>query len=270
MKVIISHDVDHIGGWCHWYKDLFWEKFLVKNGLHVGRVDFHVWLKRWGYVFKRALDNVDTVMALDCAHDIKSTFFVGVANGLGMSYSYRAASKMVEHIRANGFDCGVHGIASSNFNSIQEECARFAHIPGLCIGSDPMCKFGVRNHYLRGRGDRRMHQWQADAGYLFDSTDFEIAPVYQVGSLWEFPVCLMDAAFISDFRNEPENLQAVTIKALEEGRMKNLDYFTIIFHDVYYNRDVFPDHYNWYNWLVDYVSSHYETCSFRDAISEMK
>ena len=216
-------------------------------------------------MFRKRIDNVDAVMSLDRAKGIRSTFFVGMANGLGMCYSYESATKMVRHIAQAGFDCGVHGIAFNDLTSINAEYKRFM----MCIGSGPV-HFGVRNHYLRGRGDVKMHDWQAAAGYVFDSTDFEIKNPYKVNTLWEFPVCLMDASFISDRRNDLESLKATTIVALKEGEAKGLSHFTIIFHDVYYNERVYPDHKAWYDWLLDYVTTHYEICSFKEAIAELE
>ena len=262
MKVIISHDVDHIGGWCHWWRDLYWEKFLIKAFLYLitKRIGFRMFCRRVMYMFTRRIENLDELMAFDRKHGIPSTFFVGVNNALGMSYSLSVASEAARRIKAGGFDVGVHGVAFDKESTIAEEFDKFKRL-GIVDA------FGIRNHYLRGRNDRRMHEWQAKAGYDFDSTDYGLEAPYKVGSMWEFPLSIMDAYVLREYDNDMGIVKKKTLAMLEEAESKNLPYFVILFHNL---SPIFPDYNEWYEWLILRLESRgYKFISFRKAIIEI-
>lgn len=267
MKIIISHDVDHIDGWCHWYKDLYWEKFVIKALLFFlrGRISFKMLMRRLTYVFTRRMECVDELMAFDGKYGVPSTFFIGMDNALGMSYSLATAEKMAKHIDDAGFDFGVHGVAYNDKDKIRSEYNRLKDI--IARNALNVKLFGVRNHYLRGRGDLAMHQWQSDAGYVFDSTDYAIKSPYKVGTMWEFPLALMDAYILADYDNDMDVVRQASVDALKEAEAKGIPYFTILFHNP---SPVFPDAKAWYYWFVDYLSKvGYEFISFKDAIKEL-
>jgi len=127
MKIIISHDVDHLSIHEHWLKDLFIWKFLFKTILYTmtGRLLFRVGLRRLCALFSRRFHNIDEVMTVDRQFSVPSTFFVGMRNGLGMSYSWASARQAVEHIRREGFAVGVHGVAFEEAQLVHEEHERF-------------------------------------------------------------------------------------------------------------------------------------------------
>ena len=262
MKIIVSHDVDHIGGWCHWWKDLYWEKFLIKSLLYLvaGKIGFKMFCRRLMYVFSRRIENIDELMAFDREHGIPSTFFVGVNNALGMSYSLRAAKEMAKRIYATGFDVGVHGVAFEEESKIAEEFEKFKQF-GI------VDTFGVRNHYLRGRNDCRMHECQAKVGYSFDSTDYGLAAPYKVGDLWEFPLSIMDTYILRECGNNMEVVKKATLDMLNEAEEKKLPYFTILFHNP---SSISPDYMCWYSWIVAHLrANNYLFVSFRDAIKKL-
>lgn len=263
MKIIISHDIDHVSIHDHWLKEVFIPKWILKTIICVigGRLSLSVGLKRLALVFGGRQHRVPEVMQVDRRFGIPSTFFVGMRTGLGMSYSLSAASQMVKRIQSEGFAVGVHGVAYDDARLIGEEYARFEAIVGR--GN----RFGVRNHYLR-RG-AQTPGLQKVAGYSFDSTEYGLKPPYDDGGLIEFPVCLMDSYILRDCRNDLEEVKRKTLAALAEGERLGLPYFTIIFHDVYFS-ELFPDHQAWYRWLVQYVRDHYELTDFAQAVQELK
>jgi hypothetical protein len=263
MKIIVSHDVDHITVREHLLKDLYIQKWLLKCALYgaFGKIDPCLALRRMCAVFGARLNRVAEVMETDRQFGIPSTFFVGMANGLGLSYSLPAAAAMVNMIRQDGFQVGVHGIAYAEGDAIREERARF------CRVRQGETDFGIRNHYLRATPETA--SLQALAGYAFDSSEYGLREPYLVGGLVEFPVCLMDAYLLSLGRNDLEDVKRRTLAAIEQGRERNLSHFTIIFHDCYYS-GLFPDHRAWYDWLVRYVSDHYEVTDFAAALHEIK
>jgi hypothetical protein len=263
MKILISHDVDHIAMRDHWMHDLFIQRWAAKTILYVmlGKLPVRIGLKRLALVFSGRQHRVPEVMELDRSFGIPSTFFVGMRNGLGMSYPFRAARQMVELIRNEGFAVGVHGVAYDDSQLIAEEHSRFSSIVG------PHHPFGVRNHYLRF--DARTPEFQKAAGFLYDSSDCGLKPPYESHGMIEFPVCLMDSLILRDSSNELSEVKRRTVEELEKGERLKLPYFTVIFHDCYYS-DAFPDHQAWYRWLVQYVSDRYELIDFGRAVQELK
>lgn len=247
----------------HWVNDLFIPKWVVKTILYVvlSRLPVRIGLKRLATVLSGRLHRVPEVMEIDRKFDIPSTFFVGMQNGLGMSYSLRKARQMVELVQSEGFAVGVHGVAYDNAQLIREEHDLFVSI----VGKDHL--FGVRNHYLRF--NTRTPALQAEAGYLFDSSDYGIKAPYKVKGLVEFPVCLMDSYLLSDHQNDLEDVKRRTLEAFQAGERSGLPYFTIIFHDVYFS-ELFPEHQAWYQWLIQYVRERYEVTDFAHAVAEMK
>ena len=207
------------------------------------------------------MHRVPEVMETDRRFGIPSTFFVGMARGLGMSYSLDAAARAVKLIQNGGFPVGVHGIAYSDGDAIRAEYERFS---ALCFAKT---RFGVRNHYLRFRSETP--ELQASAGYLFDSSEYGLKAPYCVNGLIEFPVCLMDSYLLKLGRNDGEDVQRQTLAALEKGARLGLPFFTIIFHDCYFS-ELFPDHQAWYLWLVQHLRKHYELIDFEGAVHELK
>jgi hypothetical protein len=263
MKIIVSHDVDHISFREHWLKDLFAQKWLAKNvfAALTGKVSLALASKRLAAVFSPRLHRVPELMAFDREFGVPSTFFVGMANALGMSYSLQAATAMVRQIQNAGFAVGVHGVAYQDSSLIQQEYERFQ------VASMLELPFGVRNHYLRFSPETPV--LQAAAGYLFDSSEYGMNAPYRVNGLIEFPVCLMDSYLLSDCRNDLEDVKKRTLAAFQEGERLGLPFFTIIFHDPYYS-ELFPVHQAWYRWLVKYLKDYYELTDFARAGQQLK
>ncbi len=262
MKIIISHDVDHIAWGEHWLKDMFVPKWLVKNLLYVasGKISPSLAVRRCAAVFGSRMHRIPEVMNLDMRLKIPSTFFIGMARGMGMSYSVDAAARMVNQVLKNGFSVGVHGVSYANGDSIRREHDRLVEILKT---HEP---FGVRNHYLRF-GSKTLAQ-QARAGYLFDSSEYGLKAPYVSEGLVEFPVCMMDSYLLGLCRNDGNDVKRRTLAELEKGKLLGLPVFTVIFHDCYFS-DIFPDHREWYLWLARHLSDHYEMTDFAHAVREL-
>lgn len=82
-----------------------------------------------------------------------------------------------------------YGIAYNNLDEIKKEYNCFLDLN--IIGN-----FGIREHYVRF--DNVTFEYLSKAGYLFDSSEFDksqgycIKDPYQVNSMWEFPLTIMD------------------------------------------------------------------------------
>lgn len=267
MKIIISHDVDHLYTSDHYFKDLIVEKFLVRSLLNFfkRKINLHTLLHRIGIIFTNRMNNLDALMEFDMAHRIPSTFFFGMNHGLGMSYSKKRAVPFIRNVKAHGFDVGVHGIEYRSEEGIRAEHDNFKRI----IESN---SFGIRNHYVRF--DDETFSKMDKTGYLFDSTQFnkktvEYVNPYKVGNMWEFPLHVMDAYVCKagDYRKDLKG----TYKMIEEAEKKGISYFTVLFHDDEFNYDIYPEEYEWYVNLIRYFEKRgYEFVSYRDAVEELE
>jgi len=265
MKVIISHDVDHITVLEH-NKDLIIPKFLVRSSVELINKSISVkeYLWRLKDILNNKWQNLEELMKFDKENGINSTFFIGVSNGLGLSYSLESAQHWIKNILKEGFDVGVHGIACSNFDNMKKEFEVFKQISGKE-------KIGIRMHYLRS--DKTTLELLSKIGYYFDSTLYGLDNPFKIGNLWEFPLCMMDGYIIyKNSRFQNQNLKQVkdsTKEIIEEAFKRNLKYFTILFHDRYFS-DSFWTWKEWYIWLIEYLKENkIEFITFKEAIEEI-
>lgn len=248
MQVILSHDVDHITVWEHW-KDPIIPKFLVRAYLELalGKISAGELVRRHGDLFRNRWERIREVMDLHEKLGIRSCFFFGMANGVGLSYPLRHAEKHVPQVLARGFEAGVHGIAYNDEAAMAEEHRRFAAISGR---ND----FGIRMHYLRQ--DDSTFRKLAALGYTFDATSQGVRDPHRLHGMWEFPLLLMDGwAMDGTKRYQSRDLEGAkryTLAKLEEAEKAGLQYASILFHDRYYS-PAFATWKAWYEWLLGHL-----------------
>ena len=99
MKVIISHDVDHLFRDDH-YRDLIYPKLWVRSSLELIKRKYSVreWFYRMLTPFSEERHHIPDTIAFDRKNGIESTFFFGMANGLGMSYSLERAKDVIHYV----------------------------------------------------------------------------------------------------------------------------------------------------------------------------
>jgi peptidoglycan/xylan/chitin deacetylase (PgdA/CDA1 family) len=252
MKIIISHDVDHITVWEH-KRDLIVPKFLVRNMIELmsGAISGKECCLRFTGLFKNKWHNIKELIDFDGKESIPSTFFVAVDNALGLYYSLKDAEFWIRKILQKKLDVGLHGIAFDNFKDIKNEYNIFKKISKLD-------NFGIRMHYLRN--NKNTLEYLNKAGYIFDSTLFEFQNPFKVGNLWEFPLYIMDSYLF----------QKNSKRKIEEAHKKKQNYFTILFHSRSFNNS-FSSWKNWYIWVIDYLKNNgFEFISYRKAIQELE
>lgn len=248
MRVILSHDVDHITVWEHW-KDPILPKYIVRAYLEraLGKISWKELALRHSDFLTNRWERITEVMDLHDKLDIRSCFFFGMANGVGLSYPLRHAEKHVPQVQARGFEAGVHGIAYSDEAAMAAEHQRFAAISGR---SD----FGIRMHYLRQ--DETTFQKLAALGYAFDATRQELRDPYRLHGMWEFPLLLMDGwAMDGEKRYQSRDLggaKQFALAKLDEAEKAGLQYASILFHDRYYS-PAFATWKAWYEWLLGHL-----------------
>lgn len=267
MKIIISHDVDHLYATDHIFRDLILEKLWVRSFLHLcqRKISFKTFWHRLTILFHNRMHRLDEVMEFDRAHGVPSVFFFGMDNVLGMSYTREKAAPIVNRVMEQGFDVGVHGVDYENAEKIKAEHHAFETISGLTA-------FGLRNHYVRF--DDKTFEKMAQAGYLFDSTWFnkkepEFRAPYKVGNMWEFPLHIMDGYIC--IQGKPEQGLQDTFAAIRKAEESGMPYCTILFHDYQFDDKFDPQLKRWYEETILFCEKQgYEFISYRDAIKELE
>ncbi|MGD0711203.1 MAG: hypothetical protein ABR968_08460 [Bacteroidales bacterium] len=266
MKVIISHDIDHITVWEHLF-DLIIPKFYLRNTIELfnGSIKIREYFLRFENIIENKWQNINEIIIFDKENNIPATFFIGVNNGKGLNYSLNKSKKWIKKIIESGFDIGVHGIKYSDIHGITEEYQNFQKISGLD-------SFGIRMHYLRTNYTTINNL--SNAGYLFDSTVYEKISPYKVNNMWEFPLHIMDGYFIYQGKKY-ENItfdQIIEYTKIEINKIidMNIPYLTILFHDRYFCSS-FSTWEKWYVWLIDYlIKNKFEFISYKNAIDELQ
>lgn len=266
MKIIISHDVDHLYVSEH-YADLVVPKFIVRACIELfsGKISFLTWLRRFFVLLSNRWHRIPELIKFNTEHNIPSTFFFGMAKGKGMVYSNKRAQPWIKYVLDKGFEAGVHGIAFDKEEEMRSEFQLFNNL------SDKV-RFGIRMHYLRQNESTFINL--EEAGYIFDSSEYKIKEPYKIGNMWEFPLSLMEGYLFENGKpwqtQSLEQVKKKTIEIFNEARAKKLSYFTALFHDRYFDSS-FKAWRDWYTWFIEFAKK--QDCSFisyTDAIKELE
>lgn len=266
MKILISHDVDHLYSKDHWFRDFIYPKLWIRETLNLlkRKITLKEWFLRCTDCFRKERNHIEELMEFDSKHNVPSVFFFGMAKGLGMSYKPDEAKSKISYVKEGKFFVGVHGINFSSQDLIQNEFNTFRNL----MGFEPQ---GIRMHYVRF--DENTFSLLNNVGYLYDSTEFNkaqngtIKEPYKVGNMWEFPLTMMDGYLPQNFEKAKEE----TLKVLEVCKEKKLNYISILFHDYQFS-EAYKDIFEWYKWLIEYIENQegLEFCSHIDAIKELE
>lgn len=267
MKTIISHDIDHITAWEHLLQDTILPKFIVRAHIELlsGKISGAEYMNRFGEFFTNKWHNIDEVIQFNQSKKIPSTFFLGVAKGLGLSYSNTKAKLWAEHILQNGCQLGLHGIAYDDKAGMEREYNLFKEITQLD-------SFGMRMHYARNA--KNTFDYLAQVGYTFDTTEHAFKDPYKIGNMWEFPFQIMDGWVIENGKRwQTQNLDQAkenTKVIIERAFKEDLNYIGIVFHDRHFSKS-FKTWMNWYTWLVEYFEQNAIPCiDFKQAIAALE
>ncbi len=264
MKIIISHDVDHLHVSEH-FSDLIIPKFIVRAKIEflIGKISLGELFSRMGELFGNKWNRIEDIIAFNKQHQIPATFFVGVNNGLGLNYPLHKAEIAIKLIQSHGCEVGVHGISFDNQVDVQKEFDTFAKI----IGHK---EFGIRMHYLRNNSNTL--NYLSEAGYVFDATLPEQKSAYPIANFTEFPVHIMDGWMMNGQKAWQKNnlTQALdeSKRLIDEGIKNNIDYFSILFHDRYFSNG-FRTWKEWYIQLMEYlIQNKFEFVDYKKALTE--
>lgn len=261
MKIIVSHDVDHLNWSEHW-KDtfipgLFRRTFLEwrQNKISIGDIK-----KRFNLT--SSLNQLESLSDFNIKNNVKATFFFGMSKGLNLSYNFQNALPFINMLMGRGFKIGLHGQSINKETEFLIEKNRFKAL----TGSYPE---GIRNHYLRI--DEMTHLLMNKSGYKYDSTDYGFNSPYRVGDLWEFPIQSMDGWEYKELKESGADwsLLDYTKSKIAIALEKQLPFYVINFHDIYFSQG-YPLYYNWYVDLITYLNHEgFAFVNFDDAINEL-
>lgn len=267
MKVIISHDIDHMTVWEHLPKDLILPKFIVRSNIELlkGKIQLAEYFNRHTDFIANKWQGIKEVMDFNDSVGIKSTFFIGVNNGVGLSYPLKHVRKWVPTIQQRGFEIGVHGINFQSYDAIKYEYDLFKEI----VGNE---NFGIRMHYLR-KNETTFKNIEK-VGYQYDATEQGFKNPFKIGDMWEFPLQIMDGWIINGKNRYQtrtlEEAKKTTLEEIEKAKDAKLNYLSILFHDRYMSKS-FKTWKNWYVWLIQYlIQEGFEFVVHEQAINELE
>lgn len=261
MKIIVSHDVDHLYWSEHVWKDLYIPKLWVRSFklLLTGVIDLRTFIARINFWSDKRINRLKEVMALEKSMNIPATYFFVMQPGLGVAYNAGMAEPVIKELLNNGFHAGVHGMAYNDSAAMKQEFDQFKNISGLD-------KFGIRMHYLRNDEDTRNKLSQT--GYTFDSTAYDIAKPYPVGNMIEFPISVMDVYCVRPNHKKIDIAKAYTLEKLAEAEKSEIPFFTINFHDMLFDKS-YSLYMEWFTWVISICKEKgYSFTSFNEAIKE--
>lgn len=265
MKVIISHDVDHVTVSEH-FRDLIVPKYLVRNTLElvIKNITIREYVKRFFKLFTNKWQNIEELSCFNSINGVKATFFVGVNNGKGLSYSLKKADKWIQYLLLQNIPVGVHGINYKTNKDIKYEFNKFK----LMINQ---VNFGIRMHYLRTNDSTFANLSQV--GYKFDSSLMEMRNVFKIGNMYEFPLHIMDGVICGNRKFSNVSLEEAknrTLSLIQKAKDEDIKYLTVLFHDRYFD-DSFSTWKEWYKWLIRYLKDEgYQFVNYNDAIKELE
>lgn len=263
MKIILSHDVDHLYWKEHYFRDLSAQKYLIRHGLAFVKkqIDFNI-LKNRLNIFGR-IHRIPELLDFHDKNNTKACFFFGMEHALGLIYKPSEAAPWIKKISEKGFEVGVHGIAYADKAQIEKEFQTFHRISGLQ-------SFGIRNHYLRMNGYTL--EMLSQQGYQFDSTIQGILHPFQINGMWEIPMSMMDASLVPNAQSNMnlETWKNAALLRLDDAQEKEIPYFVVNLHDPYFDEKLFPTTFKWYHWLIEeFKNRGLEFITFGQAVNEL-
>jgi len=273
MKIIISHDIDHISALEH-KKDLVIPKFILRNCIEfgLGYSSIYELTNRFKSIIKNKWQNIEELTEFDKENKIPSTFFIAVSNGRNLSYSLRDAQIWIDKINKGGFDIGVHGLAFNEYANIKKEYGLFRELSKLDT-------FGIRIHDI-GKRNRDIELTLDNlnllnkAQYLFSSNWFKFRNPFKVGIMWEFPIHIMDGYILEKngrWQNQTlERVKQETKRLLHYAYANEIKYFNILFHDSYFSHS-FKTYREWYCWFIGHCKKNgFQFLNYKSAIQELE
>jgi hypothetical protein len=265
MKIIVSHDIDHLNWSEHYFQDLFILKLFLRSTLMLlrGQISIKTALSRCNIFADKRINRLNELTEFLRHQEIRSTFFIAFSNGLNLSYSTSKAIEIGEKLIDQNFLVGVHGIEFNHIEKINEE--KVKALPILSKQSFA----GIRMHYLRSTDKTK--DYLSKTLYNYDSTEYCIKNPYLVRpNLWSFPISVMDTYVIERHNHNLDLAKRYTCQLLKKANDCQLKYFVINFHDLYFDDNAYSIYKNWFIWLIDHLKKEgFEFSDFEQALLDL-
>ncbi len=257
FTIALSHDVDRT------YKSY---QFLTKTiqSLRAGNIKQSLYHK-FSIFLKNPYWNFDRIIAIEKAHDVKSTFFFLDESikfrlfkpsnwGLSLGRYEIASPKIVEIIRwldKNGWEVGLHGSYCSYNSSplLEKEKKRLANILGHDI-------IGIRQHFLKV--DEETWRLQFEVGFRYDSSfgftrdigfkNNQYHPFFPIEENQEFlviPMAIMDECLMNKKNIQKEYLD------LMDNAERNDAVLVLNWHQRIFNEREYPGYSKVYEEIIN-------------------
>lgn len=260
MKIIISHDVDHLSVKEHLLNDLYLPKLFIRDIYHLLflRISFGEYLLRLKEILNNKISYIKELCEYNKENNIPATFFLAVKKGRSLSYSNKQLNQAITLINTyEKTDCLIHGIEIKNIHNLKNEKLEFTRVTGI----NPS---GIRMHYLSKKDNiQNLH----NAKYSFDSSLYGIKNPYKINGIIEFPIQLMDVFDVPNIKFSDSNFNVIknnTINKIKDCEKRGLKYLVVDFHDRYFS-EAYLNYFEWYKFLINYlISNNYVFSSFKD------
>jgi hypothetical protein len=268
MKVIVSHDIDHLSAFEH-AGDGILVKSLVRSHLELaaGKITLAELGFRFAEVFANRLHHLDELMDFDEAQGVPATFFIGIRQGRGLSYPAAQARRWAEKIGQRAFPVYLHANAGPSLGQRCQEVEDFATMTGRET-------IGIRTHYLADVDAFLAREGPCNRRIKFDSSKMLHRDVFPVNKIWRFPVHLMDSTLMENGRRwQTRSLaeaQTESRRVVDSALAADFRFFVVNFHDRYFSK-AFASWMAWYQWLIGDLRRRGLTfVSFDQAVAELE
>jgi len=210
--------------------------------------------------------NFDELIEIEHALGIKSAWYF-LENDSPVDSYYQFDESRIQHLisnlEKNGHEVGIHGVVRSAYD-----------VQAMKKGLIALNKY-TRNKVVGGRQHRLMfhlpltHLIHEQVGLKYDSTlgfaahegfrnsyclpfklyDFESERIIDV---WEFPLIVMDGTLFS-YRKLNNTEALVQVKKLLSEVLKFHGLFTLLWHNSFFDNDIYPDITIFYNQVLRYI-----------------
>lgn len=267
MKIIVSHDVDHLSVKEHIFRDLIIPKFFVLQLIEFFKknISFSEIISRYGEVLQNDWNHLSELQQFNNKNNVKATYFFWMDNALWLNYSQEEASVWIKYLLDNWADVWVHWINYDDEKLLKKEFEDFKKLSWLN-------SVWLRMHYLRQ--DKNTQNHLADIWYSFDVTDYaeKKYSIWKKGNMDLLPFQLMDTYLFSFNRRAFSSNEAIeySINLLKEAEKKWNNYFSLLIHQRHFSK-WFSAWKNWYIEFIKYCNENwYEFINYKDFIKTLK